>query len=188
MRSRAQRSWPIAAWRPRPSLGSRRGTGLDWLAGQGAENQAEWAAALTGPVGLSDWLAPVAAQVATVTGNDISESLGDLVSDVDRASLTGDFSESLAASFRAAVSTGVAGWRDDDLAFLTSWGFDLAAITRPVTIWQGDEDRMVPVAHGRWLAAHVAGATARLLPGEGHLSTAVGSIDGIVAELVAAAD
>lgn len=161
--------------------------GLDWLAGQGAENQEEWAAALAGPVPLREWLEPVAAQLAAVTGDAISESLGDLVTDVDRASLTGGFSEWSAASFRAAVSTGVDGWRDDDLAFLAPWGFDVAAITRPVTIWQGDEDRMVPAAHGRWLADHVHGATARLLSGEGHLSIAIGSIDRIVAELAAAA-
>lgn len=130
---------------------------------------------------------PFAAQLGTSTADDVADSLGDLVTDVDRRSLTGEFAEWSAASFRAAVSTGVSGWRDDDLAFLAPWGFDLAAIARPVAIWQGDQDRMVPAAHGRWLAAHVGGATQRILPGHGHLSIAVGSIDRIVAELAASA-
>lgn len=69
----------------------------------------------------------------------MSEALGDLVTDVDRRSLTGEFAEWAAASFRAAMGTGVAGWRDDDLAFLAPWGFDLAGITLPVAIWQGDQ-------------------------------------------------
>jgi len=161
--------------------------GLDWLADQGEENQAEFAAALRGEAELTAWLEPVAAHLGAVTAADVSEALGDLVTDVDRRSLTGEFAEWAAASFRAAMGTGVAGWRDDDIAFLAPWGFDLAGITRPVAIWQGDQDRMVPVAHGRWLAGHVAGATVRLLPGHGHLSIAVGSIDRIVAELAASA-
>lgn len=161
--------------------------GLDWLDGQGEENQAEWAAALRGSAELTAWLEPEAAAMGAITSDDVSEALGDLVTDVDRRSLTGEFAEWSAASFRAAVSTGVAGWRDDDLAFLAPWGFDLAAITRPVAIWQGGQDRMVPVGHGRWLAAHVAGATERILPGHGHLSIAVGSIERILGELAASA-
>jgi pimeloyl-ACP methyl ester carboxylesterase len=161
--------------------------GLDWLAGQGAENQEEWAAALRGAAALTAWLEPVAGGLAAVTAEEVSESLGDLVTDVDRQSLTGEFAEWAAASFRSAVSTGVAGWRDDDLAFLAPWGFDIASIVTPVAIWQGDQDRMVPVAHGRWLAEHVPGARAQILPGHGHLSIAVGSIDRIVADLSAVA-
>jgi pimeloyl-ACP methyl ester carboxylesterase len=165
----------------------RAADGLDWLAGQGAENQEEWAAALRGDAALTAWLSPMAESLGTVTAGDVAESLGDLVTDVDRESLTGEFAEWSAASFRSAVSTGVAGWRDDDLAFLAPWGFDLSSITTPVTVWQGDQDRMVPVAHGRWLAEHVPGARAQILPGHGHLSIAIGSIDRIVADLAATA-
>ena len=70
------------------------------------------------------------------------------------------------------------------MAFTGDWGFDLSRIRVPVTIWQGEQDRMVPFAHGRWLAERVAGAVARLEPGEGHLSLAVASygeiLDGLL--------
>jgi pimeloyl-ACP methyl ester carboxylesterase len=132
-------------------------------------------------------LETAASELTQITGPDVAAALGDLISDVDRTSLTREFAEWTAALFRAAVSTGVAGWRDDDLAFVAPWGFDLAAITGPVFIWQGDQDRMVPFDHGRWLAAHVAGSTARLLADEGHLSIAVGAFERIVDDLVDAA-
>ncbi len=64
-------------------------------------------------------------------------ALGGLVSDVDKAALTGEFAEFVAAVFRRAVSSGIAGRRDDDLALTHDWGFDLAQIVRPVAVWAG---------------------------------------------------
>jgi pimeloyl-ACP methyl ester carboxylesterase len=54
---------------------------------------------------------------------------------------------------------------------------------RPVAIWHGDQDRMVPCAHGEWLARHVTGARAHLMPGEGHLSLAATKIGDILDDL-----
>ena len=162
--------------------------GLDWLAGMGPENIEEFSAAISGTESLSLLLTRYAAELAQVAGSEVAHSLGGLVSEVDRESLTGRFADYLAESFRRAVSTGIAGWRDDDLAFVKPWGFDLGAIKRPVAIWQGGEDRMVPFAHGRCLADSIPGANVHLLPKEGHLSLAVGSIGEILRDLVALAN
>jgi pimeloyl-ACP methyl ester carboxylesterase len=158
--------------------------GLDWLDGMGPENIEEFGAAVAGAEALTAFLDASAPSLANVRGDEIAAALGGLVSDVDIAALAaGTFAEFLAASSRAAVSTGIAGWRDDDLAFVAGWGFDLGAIETPVSIWQGAEDRMVPYAHGRFLATAVPNATVHLEPTEGHLSLIMNAFDDIVAEL-----
>ena len=111
--------------------------------------------------------------------------LGDLVSDVDKAELTGERAQSLAENFHEALREGIVGWLDDDLAFVRDWGFELEDIEVPVTVWQGEQDRMVPFAHGEWLVAHIPGAQPRLLPEHGHISLALGAFERILEELVA---
>lgn len=159
--------------------------GLDWRAGMGAENIEEFAAAEAGEGPLTAFLAGQVPVLAEVRGDRIAAALGDLVSEVDRRALTDEFAEYTAALFRASVSSGIAGWRDDDLAFVRDWGFDPRAITTPVSIWQGAEDRMVPYAHGRWLADRVPGAAVHLDPAEGHLSLMLNAFDDVVTELTA---
>ena len=158
--------------------------GLDWLAGMGVENVEEFGAAAAGVGPLTAYLDREAEGLAAVQPAQIAAALGDLVSEVDRKALTGEFAENTAESFHAAMSTGIAGWRDDDLAFLAPWGFALSAMTTPVSIWQGGEDRMVPFDHGRWLANAVPAATVHLEPAEGHLSLLINNFERIVAELV----
>ena len=161
--------------------------GLDWLAGMGPENVEEFTAAAAGEEPLTRFLEAAAAGLGAVSGADVAAALGGLVGEADRAALTGEFAEYLAGSMRAAVAGGVAGWRDDDLAFTGDWGFALDTPGAPVAVWQGDGDRMVPPAHGAWLAAHLPGARARLLAGEGHLTLAVTSFGAILDDLLALA-
>ena len=114
------------------------------MAGMGVENHAEFGAAMADPDQLQRFLEHQGSWVATVTADRVAADFGDLVSDVDRSAITGDFAEWLAVGFRESVSNGIWGWFDDDLAFIKPWGFELEAISRPADIWQGGQDRMVP--------------------------------------------
>jgi pimeloyl-ACP methyl ester carboxylesterase len=159
--------------------------GLDWMAGMGPENVAEFGAALAGEAELTAFLGREAATMGTVTGPDVAQAFGGLVIEADQAVLTGEFADHVAALLRTALSSGIAGWRDDDLAFTRDWGFSLAP--EPplrVTIWQGDQDRMVPFAHGQWLAAAIPGARVHLMPGDGHLSMTISAFDRILDDLL----
>ncbi|HEY2549434.1 MAG TPA: alpha/beta hydrolase [Streptosporangiaceae bacterium] len=163
----------------------RDASGLDWLDGMGAENIDEFTAAEAGADALSPMLEQASAALAGITAGGLAAGLGDLLSAADRPVLGTAFGEYLAASFRASVSSGAAGWRDDDLAFVRDWGFRLAACAgTPVAIWQGGQDRMVPGAHGEWLAANVPGAQLRLRPQDGHLSLVAGSFGEILDDLM----
>jgi pimeloyl-ACP methyl ester carboxylesterase len=161
--------------------------GLDFLAGMGRENHEELGAALAGPAQLQAYLEREAPRLARVTAEELAAALGDLVSPVDAAALTGEFAAFMAERLHGAVAGGIWGWFDDDMALTRPWGFALGGIDVPVVVWQGGQDRMVPFAHGQWLAAHLPSARARLLPGEGHLSIAVERFGEVVDELLASA-
>ena len=53
--------------------------------------------------------------------------------------------------------------------FTRRWDIDLADITVPVHVWHGTEDRNVPVAHARVIAARCPTARLHLIPGGGHM-------------------
>jgi pimeloyl-ACP methyl ester carboxylesterase len=161
--------------------------GLDVMAGMGPENVEEFGLAVQGSTALTGYLEEQGEQLRSISGPDVADALGGLVPEVDKRVLTGELAEHYAAAFRKAMESGIAGWHDDDLAFVRPWGFQLADITVPVSVWQGAQDLMVPFAHGSWLAAHIPGATAHLFEEHGHLSLTVEQVPAILRELVRAA-
>src|SRR5580692_7883973 len=158
--------------------------GLDFLAGMGPENVEEFGLAVRGADALTPFLEKEAAALGSIEGEQIIESLGGLISGADAGVINGEFADDLARSMRGAIREGIAGWRDDDLAFAADWGFSLDAFAAPVAIWQGDQDMMVPFAHGQWLSARIQGARAHLEPGAGHLTMTVTAIDRILDDLL----
>lgn len=105
---------------------------------------------------------------------DLTKELASLLPEVDKRALLDDpdMGDELVQSVHEALRVSADGWADDDLAFLRPWGFELGEVRVPVSLWQGDEDKMVPFAHGQWLVAHLPQdkVQAHLLPGEGHVS------------------
>lgn len=66
------------------------------------------------------------------------------------------------------------GAADDDVAFVTDWGFRLSAVRTPALVVHGGRDRVVPAAHGRLLAAGLPHATLDERPSDGHVSVLTG--------------
>ena len=91
--------------------------GLDFLAGMGQENLDEFGVVLEGEASLRRYLEGQRPGLLQATPVDLVEAMSTLLPDVDRAVVTAEFGEDLAASFHEALRVGVDGWLDDDLAY-----------------------------------------------------------------------
>lgn len=161
--------------------------GLDWYAGMAQINIDEFGAALDGEDALREWMAAHGEEFRNITGPQMVSALGDALPPVDQAVATGEWAAKQAAGIRRGLEHGFDGWVDDDLAFTQPWGFELETIRVPVRIWQGELDRLVPWAHGPWLAERIPGATFRLAEGHGHFSLGVANRTEILDDLLRAA-
>jgi pimeloyl-ACP methyl ester carboxylesterase len=80
------------------------------------------------------------------------------------------FAQATAESFRQAADAST----KDGLVYSRAWGFQVEAITfEPLLLWQGEQDRVMPVAAAHLLAQSLPHCTATFYPDEGHLSTFV---------------
>jgi pimeloyl-ACP methyl ester carboxylesterase len=168
--------------------------GLDWLAGQHPENIAEFRAAQSGGAALAalltQWRVELTAKPCEATSEAEPMAVKDggeaesIISEADRDAATPGNAAFAAARRDHALRAGIWGWYDDDIAETVPWGFDPAAITRPVAVWHGGQDRFVPVAHGRWLATTIPSARSHLLAGEGHYSILEARLGDVVNDLL----
>jgi pimeloyl-ACP methyl ester carboxylesterase len=136
--------------------GSAVASGLDWFAGMCQSGATSLRAALAGRA------AKEALQASEVE-YDPEFTAADL------AALAGPWSW-LPSVVGPAVAGGPGGLIDDDLAYVAPWGVDLDRLAAQVLIVHGDEDRVAPLAHGRWLAERVPRAELRVCTGDGHIS------------------
>ena len=152
---------------PRPQMGPRWWEGLDFANGKELEAMQQ------GESALRLLLAEEAEGMQRVESADDILSKAEFsryYAPVDQACFSGDLLDFVVKSYARSVSHGVDGWLDDDFAFFGDWGFDLADVAAPVTIWQGGQDRIIPVAHAEWLAENVPGARLEFRAEEGHVS------------------
>jgi pimeloyl-ACP methyl ester carboxylesterase len=87
----------------------------------------------------------------------------------DNRVLDEGFGAHLPISMREAVRQGrPGGWARDNVVRMGPWHVDLSQVRCPATLMVGEEDRG-NLGPARWLAAHIAQADLRILPGHGHL-------------------
>jgi pimeloyl-ACP methyl ester carboxylesterase len=160
--------------------------GLDFLDGMGEGNEIEFGAALEGEVPLRELLLPWREEMVSAGPDGTFAAMQSVLSPPDQKVFTGEVAAHLHASVSLALRDGVDGWIDDDLAFTRPWGFTPADVSVPVFLWQGEQDLMVPPAHGRWLATRLPDCRARLLPDDGHLTLLVNRPGEVLADLAQA--
>ena len=130
--------------------------GLDWFAGMAASGVASLRAASEGRAAKERYEA---------AGTEYDPEF----TPADHAALLDEWSW-LAAVVRPAVEAGPGGLIDDDLAFVTPWGFDPARIIAPLLLLHGSRDRVVPSSHSEWLSRRCPSAELQLSPDDGHIS------------------
>jgi pimeloyl-ACP methyl ester carboxylesterase len=130
--------------------------GLDWFAGMHPAGEAELKAAVSGKAALLALLESAEFDPGQFTSSD-------------HRALAGDWAW-LGEVAGKGLDSGWDGMLDDDLAYVSSWGFDPGSVDVPVLLMHGDEDRIVPPAHGRWLAERIAHSELWLGVGDGHIS------------------
>lgn len=81
-----------------------------------------------------------------------------------------------------ALRHGTDGGIDDLEIFSKSWDVDFEKITAPTVVWQGSEDRIVPVVVTKFLAGKIKGANYIEIDGAGHFWI-YNNIDATLAEL-----
>jgi pimeloyl-ACP methyl ester carboxylesterase len=139
--------------------------GIDWFAGWSDWHVRSYRELQEHPNALDELPPP-----ARATREEIRERLASILSDVDRVALTDELVDYAIDTEAEGQRDGYAGGRDDILAELKPWGFDLRSVRVPVQLWHGEHDRFVPYSMGVWLASHLPDADAHLSPEEGHLT------------------
>lgn len=87
----------------------------------------------------------------------------------DLAALAGPW-RWLGEVMRQATGNGSGGLIDDDISYVTSWGFDPAQAAAPVLLVHGRLDRIIPATHAEWLARRLPLSELRLTSEDGHIS------------------
>jgi pimeloyl-ACP methyl ester carboxylesterase len=144
--------------------------GLDYFADMGDMNAEEVEILAKGAEHHIAWLREQADAMQTGSAEDLRTALATLLSPVDREALTNELAAYLHENFRLAMAQGVEGWHDESVAELSPWAFDVGTIRVPMQVWHGQQDRFVPVSHGRWLGDQVPGAELQIIADDGHIS------------------
>ena len=77
------------------------------------------------------------------------------------------------------------GYADDNYLILSNWGFSVTDVKKPVSIWNGTLDKLVPQGHATWLHERIAGSDLHILEGQTHMSIMVEAQHDILGSAIA---
>jgi pimeloyl-ACP methyl ester carboxylesterase len=144
--------------------------GLDYCAGMGEDNVADFKAALKGGEAHRQAVEASASKLLRATPETLVPALRSLVCPADAAVLTTDFANFALRSVREGIGESRDGVVDDDIAHMTPWGFELSQIRIPVLLMHGGQDQFVPVSHAKWMAGKIPNVETRFLAEDGHVT------------------
>jgi len=159
--------------------------GLDYYAGMGETNVIETRAALESRQACQRVVEAEASELLRGANPEtLLRTWRSLLCPVDAAVLTTGFADFVLRTIREGMGETRDGLIDDEMAFVTPWGFELSQIRVPVLLLHGEHDQMVPVSHGKWLASRIPDVEARFLPDDGHLTLSLRRIPEVHAWLL----
>ncbi|MBK1647856.1 alpha/beta fold hydrolase [Rhabdochromatium marinum] len=92
----------------------------------------------------------------------------------DQAALAeGDHQAILNSTIGDAMARAARGARRDLYLYTHDWQIPFDAIQTSITLWHGNADATVPVAHAHWYQAHLPQLTLNSLPEQGHYSVPI---------------
>lgn len=159
--------------------------GLNFVGDMGLMNIIQFRALARGDEAQRTVISQMAAAIREGNPAEVASAMASLLPTADAMLLNGTYGVESAVNMHHGLADGYAGWFEDLHALTAPWGFDPAGITAPIELWHGAMDRMVPVAHGAWLAAHLPTVRAHIENKDGHISIAVGSLGEKLDQLVA---
>jgi pimeloyl-ACP methyl ester carboxylesterase len=127
--------------------------GLNWYARMSSGNVAEFTAAARGEDAYRPLVERIAEEaIATIEAGGIQVAADYELPESDRRALDERRAEEgYLERMRATYVGGVDGWIDDCIAMTRPWGFDLAEIAVPTSVWYGVDDVLGPRAHAEHL-------------------------------------
>ncbi len=111
-----------------------------------------------------------------------STFVGTAIAESDRAVLTAEMIASLGRAWREGMGRSVLGALADATLYARDWGFSLADIQVPASMWFGEEDVLIRPEAALAYAA-IPGIALHRLPDEGHYSLALRHADRILRDL-----
>ena len=133
--------------------------GLDYFDGMDEDGR-QWYVDLTGP------------NRDLVIAREWKETQDWIRHELPSSEMAPRLNEMLVSSAEEAMSAGPSGMRDDYLALVGEWGFDVSGVHIPVRLLYAEDDTTIPPGHARGLRDHLPGSVLTWISGD-HMGVGV---------------